>query len=183
MLGESLPCDQIRRSRAPGLDNGKRWRLMDIDTLKRVELDRLMRYGYSGFLLVGILLFVIPGRLRPALEAGGTVVTPLVILAAGAAIYTLYRYVLNDMFLSRFVLHPLHAVIDRKRATLTNPANFLEKVHKVPHGLRHDAYMEVRRDFFVEEQRLSFNRNHTEATIVWLTAVECAVAVALELLC
>lgn len=149
---------------------------MNIDALRRSDLDRLIRYGYSGFLLTGILLFLMPGRLRPALAAGGAVVAPLAILAAGAAVYTLYRYVLNEMLLSRFILHYLHSLIDRRRATLTNPANFLVARYKVPPGLGHDAYIEVRRGFFAEEQRLSFDRNHTEATIVWLTAVECTAA-------
>jgi len=149
---------------------------MDIDAFKRPEMDRLIRYGYSGFLLMGILLFITPDSVRPVLQAGGAVVSPLVILAAGAAVYTLYRYVLNEMFLSPLVLHPLHSLIDRKRPMPTNPANFLMKEYKVPRRLGHDAYMEVRRGFFPEEQRLVFDRNHTEATIVWLTAVECLVA-------
>ncbi|MBZ5682616.1 MAG: hypothetical protein LAO24_21190 [Acidobacteriia bacterium] len=148
---------------------------MDIDALTRSDLDRLIRYAYSGFLLTGILLFLVPGQIHPALEAGGTVVTPLVILAAGAAVYTLYRYVLNELFLSPFVLHPLHALIDWNREVPTNPANFLAR-YKVRPRLRHQAYVELRRGFFSEEQRRVFDRNHTEATIVWLTAVECTVA-------
>jgi len=68
-----------------------------LDPLKRFELDRLIRYGYAGFLLVGILLLIVPGQVAPILAAGGTVVTPLVILAVGAAVYTLYRYVFNEM--------------------------------------------------------------------------------------
>jgi hypothetical protein len=83
---------------------------MDIEALTGPNLDRLIRYGYSGFLLTGILLFLVPTRVHPALEAGGAVVTPLVILAAGAAVYAIYRYVLNELLLAPFVLHPLHLV-------------------------------------------------------------------------
>jgi hypothetical protein len=148
---------------------------MDVDILRRSDLDRLIRYGYSGFLMIGILLFLMPTRIRPALDAGGVVVGPLAILAAGAAVYTLYRYVLNELFLSPFVLHPLHSFVDRKRDVPTNPANYLAK-YRVPRRLRHPAYVELRRGFFEEEQRRSFDRNHTEATVVWLTAVECTVS-------
>src|SRR6266542_4664511 len=87
---------------------------MDLDVLKD-DFDRLIRYGYSGFLLTGILLFLMPGGVRPAIEAGGAVVAPLAILAAGAAVYTLYRYALNELFLAPFVLHPLHSLIDRRK--------------------------------------------------------------------
>jgi hypothetical protein len=149
---------------------------MDIDAFRRSDLDRLIRYAYSGFLLTGILLFLVPDRIHPALVAGGDVVAPLVILAAGAAVYTLYRYVLNELFLSPFILHPLHALVDWGAEIPTNPANFLAKCYNVPKRLRHQAYVELRRSFFDERQRQSFDRNHTEATVVWLTAIECTVA-------
>jgi len=147
---------------------------MDVDVLKRSEVDRLIRYGYSGFLLVGILLFLMPSRVRPAIEAGGAVVAPIAILAAGAAVYTLYRYVLNDFLLSPVVVHPLHGWLDRRRGQTTNPANFLAE-YDVPRRLRHVAYIELRRGFFHEDLRRVFDRNHTEAAIIWLTAVECTV--------
>lgn len=155
---------------------------MNVDALKRTDLDRLIRYGYSGFLLTGIFLFLVPDRVHPALEAGGTVVSPLVILAGGAAVYTLYRYVLNEMFLSPIILHPLHSLVDwiGRRDEPSNPANFLAK-HNVHFLLRHQAYIEIRRGFFDEEQRRAFDRNHTEATVVWLTAVECTIAGAILL--
>ena len=151
---------------------------MNIGEIAQSDVDRLIRYAYSGFLLVGILLFTMPRRIQPILEAGGSVVTPLTILAAGAVVYVLYRYVLNDLILSLLILHPLHGFIDRfwRRSVPTNPANFLTKVYKVPRWLGHQAYAEVRRGFYSEEQRKSFNRNHTEATIVWLTAIECTFA-------
>jgi hypothetical protein len=137
------------------------------------NLDRLIRYGYSGFLLVGILLFLVPNRVAPVIEAGGAVITPLAILAAGAAIYTLYRYVLNELILSPFVIHPIHSLLDRGRPS-TNPANCLAD-YRVPAHLRHSAYGELRRGFFKPKQTRSFDRNHTEATVVWLTGVECTV--------
>jgi len=147
------------------------------DPLKRFELDRLLRYGYAGFLMIGILLFVVPGKVGPVLAAGGTVVTPLVVLAAGAAVYTLYRYVFNEMLWVRR-LHRIHAFLDKKRRVPipTNPANYLVKEWNVPVELGHDAYVEVRRGFFSKQQRASFDRNHTEATIVYLTGVECSIA-------
>jgi hypothetical protein len=146
-----------------------------LEPLKRFELDRLIRHGYAGFLLVGILLFVVPTNVAPVLAAGGSVVTPLVILAVGAVIYTLYRYVFNEMIFVRFV-HQFHAHLDRNRKTPTNPANYLVKVYHVPEELGHDAYVALRRGFLTEAQRFSFDRNHTEATIVYLTFVECIIS-------
>ena len=154
--------------------NGRHEESTSFDPLKRFELDRLIRYGYSGFLLTGILLFITPTSVHPLVEAGGAVVTPLVILATGAAVYTLYRYVLSEMLLARW-LHRWHGYLDRRHQVITNPANFLVDVYHVPANLGHDAYMEVRRGFFRDE-KFSFDRNHTEATIVWLTAVECTIA-------
>lgn len=147
---------------------------INLDVLKGSEFDRLIRYGYSGFLMTGLLLFLVPDRIRPALEAGGSVVAPLVILAAGAAIYTLYRYFLNEIVVAP-CLHGLHAFLDRRRDVPTNPANFLRK-YNLPWHLRHPAYVEIRRGFFDDDVRRSFDRNHTEATIIWITSVECIVA-------
>lgn len=144
---------------------------MTFDVFGRAELDRLIRYSYSGFLLTAILLFLIPDKVGPALQAGGSVVSPLVILAMGAAVYTLYRFVLNEMFLSPLFLHPLDAVLRRKRSL-----SAILKKHKVRYLLVHQAYVEIRRGFFNQEQRRAFDRNHTEATIIWITAVECAFA-------
>jgi len=121
--------------------------------------------------MIGILLFLVPTRVKPAVEAAGNVVAPLAIVALGAAIYTLYRHVLNQLILSPFLLHPLHALIDRNKRT-TNPANLLAQ-YGVPRGLRHHAYVQLRRGFFQEDLRLQFDRNHTEATVVWITSVEC----------
>jgi hypothetical protein len=127
-----------------------------LDPLKRFELDRLIRYGYAGFLLVGILLLIVPGQVAPILAAGGTVVTPLVILAVGAAVYTLYRYVFNEMLWVRR-LHSIRARLDGKRQMTvpTNPANYLVREHGVPEALGHEAYIEVRRGFFLARSSTS----------------------------
>lgn len=150
----------------------------DTPSFGAFNFHRIVRYGYGGFLLVAILLAVAPDTLEQPIKAGGGVVTPLAIFALGAAIYVLYRNVFYEFLLSPLVLHPLHGRLDKQSETTTNPANYLGELDVKGRWARHAAYIQIRRsrDILTTRERERFDFSHTEATMVYLTAVVCFIA-------
>ena len=140
--------------------------------LEKLQLTQLIRHGYGGFLLTGIVAFFAPAKLKEAIEAGGAVVAPLVILAIGTAIYVLYRYILGELLLFPFT-HSVHWAFDKVfgDGTASSPIGLLAE-KGVTLGRRRSAYTDVRRQLFSEDQRKRLDLDHSEAHILWITAVE-----------
>lgn len=140
---------------------------------EKLQLTDLIRWGYGGFLLTGIAALFAPSEVKEAIEVGGTVVAPLVILAIGAAVYLLHRYVIGELLvypLTRFT----HFLIDKyfHGGVPSSPTGFLGD-RGVGFWQRRAAYTEIRRGFFQENQRKRLDLDHSEAHVLWLTAVEC----------
>lgn len=142
--------------------------------LDKLQLNQLIRYGYGGFLLTGIVAFFAPKQIKDAIEAGGTVVSPLVILAIGAAIYILHRYVLGELFIYP-ITHLFHWLFDKMfgRGRVSRPTGHLAS-KGVQFGRRQSAYTDVRRQLFSEDERKRLDLDHSEAHVLWITALESA---------
>jgi len=141
---------------------------------EQLQLPRLIRYGYPGFLLVAIAAYFDHHKVHEMVSAAGTVVAPLVVFAIGACIYVLHRYVLGELIIYPGT-HFIHWLLDcrsdkQKRTSVTGYLGSL----KVEFGQRRSAYTDIRRGLFSDKQRERLDLDHTDAHIVWLTAVEFA---------
>lgn len=142
--------------------------------LKDIQLSSLIRYGYSGFLATGILLLVHAEVVGAAVEAAGPVLSPLLVLAGGASIYVLYRYIIGE-FLLYPVMHGLELLAHRLLKSLVDtPVRYLARDLHVPFGLRRAAYTAIRREFLPEVTRKRMDLAHSELHILYITAVELA---------
>ena len=151
--------------------------MADSPRLPELPLGLLVRYGYAGFLLVGLAALFRPDPVKGRIEALGAVVAPITILAAGACIYTLYRYLLGEYGLYP-LMHWCHWIADRRwshRATISSPTGWLGSLG-VPFRSRRSAYSEIRQHIVPDTYRERFDYVHTEIHILYLTVVECAAA-------
>src|SRR5574340_865811 len=102
--------------------------------LKRLSLNQIMRYGYGGFLLVGILAVLEPERVEPAIKAAGIVVAPMIIFALGTAIFVIHRHIFGQYVFYQLT-HFLQWLLDRDNS----PTVFVAKLN-IRFGLRRRAY-------------------------------------------
>ncbi|MBL8860567.1 MAG: hypothetical protein JNK02_01020 [Planctomycetes bacterium] len=139
----------------------------------KLELSRILRYGYAGFLLLGVFLLTSEtSKLKSAIDAAGSVLGPIVVLAAGAAIYVLYRYLLGE-----WLLFPLAHGLDwlmwkfsSRRHEPVSPIWYLATLG-VRFGNRRLAYNTVRRAGLEPGIAERLDVAHSEAHIPYLTAV------------
>jgi hypothetical protein len=139
--------------------------------LKELNLSLLLRYGYSGFLLVGILLFTKPSAIKTVTDNAGAVLSPLLVLAVGACIYVVYRYLLGE-----WVLFPLMHRWDRfttrtPASAALSPVWHLARLGVGESELR-TAYTAVRRELLKDEVREQLDFAHTEIHILYITCIE-----------
>jgi hypothetical protein len=140
---------------------------------KDLGFDRLLRYGYGGFLLLGVsLLTGKANNLKPAIEAAGSVLGPLVVFACGTAIYVFYRYLLGE-----WVLFPIAHLLDwltfkgnRGKLGATSPFWHFVQLG-VPLRRARKAYNAVRREKLSESTAKRLNLAHAEAHILYMTSV------------
>jgi hypothetical protein len=141
---------------------------------KDLGFDRLLRYGYGGFLLLGVSLLTGKANdLKPAIEAAGSVLGPLVVFACGTAIYVFYRYLLGE-----FVLFPIAHLLEwvaykenrGKKYGAVSPIWHFKQLG-VPWCETRKAYNVVRREKLSEPIAKRLNLAHAESHILYLTSV------------
>jgi hypothetical protein len=140
---------------------------------EKLPLSRLLRYGYGGFLLVGIVSLIEPEIVKLAVEATGSIVSPFVIFFVGTCIFVVYRYVLGEFILYRLT-HAIHGIWDRcfsGEDGVSSPTGYLGSLG-ISWWQRRVAYNEIRRGLFKDEQRERLDLAHSEIHIVYITAVE-----------
>jgi hypothetical protein len=149
-----------------------------------VTFHRLLRYGYGGFFLLGLVLWNearanaggVASRasepIKVAVEAAGPVLGPMVIFAVGAAIYVMYRFLLGE-----YLLYPLSHFVDwatsarnRSNAAAISPVWHLRQ-QGVPRRALRDAYNAVRRQCMGPGMIERLNLAHAEAHVLYLTAI------------
>lgn len=142
--------------------------------IEKFSVNNILRYGYSGFLMVGIISLVDPNILEKAIKASGPVVTPLAIFFVGTCIFVVYRYVIGE-FLLFPIMHLFHWVVDKVIGGTSSPTGYLGELGVI-FGERRAAYSEIRRDLLKDEERERFNFAHSETHILYITAIELGVA-------
>ncbi|MCJ7577544.1 MAG: hypothetical protein MUO91_03755 [candidate division Zixibacteria bacterium] len=146
----------------------------------RLSISTILRYGYGGFLLVGLLALRDHVQVEAWIKATGTVVAPLIVFCVGACIYVVYRYVVGEFLFYPF-MHSVHFLTDRlfyRDGQRTSPTGFLGQ-GGMCFSQRRQAYTAIRRGFFEPCMRETLNLAHSEIHILYLTAVEFAAATSL----
>ena len=145
-------------------------------TLGDLKLGQCLRYGYGGYLWLGIILARGDSeKIKKGIVAGGPVIGPLIVFALGTAVYIIYRYTIGEWF-----LYPLSYELDRifstknRRAgvssnpTAISPVWYLHQLG-VSWCEKSAAYTAVRRGFFEADTAAQLNMYHAEAHVVYLT--------------
>ena len=142
--------------------------------LEKLKIDQIIRYGYGGFLIAGIMIFLYPDKSKEFIASAGSVVAPLSILSSGAFIYVFYRYVLGDNFIYP-ITHFLHFLLDHiiNHGNPTSPTSFLGKVKNVKLGQRRQCYTDIRHQLFDHDKRSKLDLDHAEIHVIYLTSVIC----------
>ncbi len=140
--------------------------------MQRLTLTDVIKYGYGGALLTGLSAIVAPSEVETIIAALGAVATPIVILAIGACVYVMHRYVVGE-FVIYPATHAIHWALNRsilRRARVRHVTAFLSELG-LPFGERRLAYTEIRRDLFKGDTQRRIDLSHAEAHVLWLTFV------------
>ncbi len=154
--------------------------------LDKLRLGQLIRYAYSGFLLFFVADCLEPARTRQSVEDLGPVLTPIVALVLGVAVYVLYKELLGEMvfYPVRHMLHTLggricHRIHLKTRAapgTVGSVPALLGSLH-VPFGQRQWAYRCLRATSFVTPERNQLlDLLHSEIHVIYISAVQLGAA-------
>lgn len=140
--------------------------------MKDLNLSLLIRYGYSGLLLFGMLLLRYPQEIKSYVEGAGDILAPLVVFAIGACIYVIYRHLLGE-----WIIYPLAHCIDWLTSKKNRSPNALSpfwhlKNLGLPWQQRRDAYNAIRREFIPENLQKQLNAAHAEIHVLYITALE-----------
>ena len=154
--------------------------------LDKLRLGQLIRYGYSGLLFFLVAASLEPVQTKQLIESLGPVLTPLVALVLGVAVYVLYKELLGEMVLYpvRHMLHTMggricHRIRLRTAAaqgTVGSVPALLGSL-KVPFGQRQWAYRCLRATSFVTPERNQLlDLLHSEIHVIYVSAVQLAAA-------
>lgn len=141
--------------------------------IERFPLSRLLRYGYGGFLLVGILSLIEPKIVKSSIAAAGSVVAPLVIFFVGVCIFVIYRYVLGEFILYQ-LMHAIHKILDRYmygKRKVSSPTGYLQSLG-IGRWQKRTAYTEIRRELFEKDEQERLDLAHSEIHVLYITAIE-----------
>jgi len=141
--------------------------------LEKFDLSKIIRYGYGGFLLTGIVGLFQPEILKKTIESTGSVVTPLIIFSIGACIYIMYRYVIGEFLLYPFThfIHFLWDFFHKKNRSATSVTGYLAELG-IKFGNRRQAYTEIRRSLLSENIKTRLDVAHSETHILYITVLE-----------
>ena len=140
--------------------------------LEKLSISKIIRYGYGGFLLVGIILLFNPQLINEIIKSAGPVVAPIAIFSLGACIYIFYRFVLGE-FIIYPISHLVHRIIDllNSKSKVSGTIGFLRK-NKVSFWQRRAAYNLIRWEFLDDKNKKRLDYAHSEIHILYITAVE-----------
>lgn len=148
---------------------------------KDLNLTWIVRYGYGGALLYLIFVLHDPAEAKTITDASGSVLAPLLLLAAGACIYVFYRHLVGEWF-----LFPLAHFLDwwgvkgnrHETEGAVSPIFWLRQ-QGVPLTSCRAAYSAIRQHQAKREARAIFDRDHSEIHILYLTFLALTPAAAI----
>jgi uncharacterized membrane protein len=138
-------------------------------------LNEALRYAFGGLLAWFFAAYLEPEKTEKMAKALGEVLSPLVAVSLGAAIYVTFRHAIGELVLFPFC-HFLHKVWDtvrrRRGMASTAPTAYLA-AFGVRFGLRRTTYTLLRHSpLFTEKEASRYDLAHAELSILYLAALE-----------
>ncbi len=145
--------------------------------MDKLGIRELLRYGYAGFLCAFVAAVVDGSGTEKLVKHLGDVLSPLVALAVGAAVYLVFRTLVGDLFLWRLI-DWLHAKAEDilGRTPTRCKVRYIETTFHVRKGHGVAAYALVRDQLLAEHTRERFHIQHSEGYLLFLTAFVCGSA-------
>ncbi len=139
------------------------------DMIEKLSLNKFLNYGYSGFLLLGIIYLNDNLFVRSLVENLGPVISVILTLSLGATAFIAYRYILGELLIYPLV-HVLHKFISPKTSTLV----FLKDVMSVKYNVffLRNIYNSIRRRFFSKELLGKLDLAHAEIHVIYVTSIQ-----------
>lgn len=137
--------------------------------IEKLSLNKFLNYGYSGFLLLGIIYLNDNLFVRSLVENLGPVISVILTLSLGATAFIAYRYILGELLIYPLG-HVLHKFISPKTSTLV----FLKDVMSVKYNVffLRNIYNSIRRRFFSKELLGKLDLAHAEIHVIYVTAIQ-----------
>ena len=134
-----------------------------------LDVPQLIRFLYTGFLLVGLLqLSPVASDLNARLNSLGTAVSVLLVLSIGMVIWTVYHQVIGEFFWFQFI-HTIHKKLPG--VSKTSDMALLEECG-VPFLKRRMAYQMFRASYLSAEDRRWVDLNHAYNQLLDVTWIE-----------
>jgi hypothetical protein len=140
-----------------------------------ITIHEILRYAYAGFLPLFLFTLLRWEDIKDKVPAkdGVTGFVLLVVafaLTGGTVVYSLHRVLLGDWFFE-FLHDSIHRL-----CSSTSKRRYLETHHKVPRRSSLNAFRIVRDVHFEDKFRSVFYRQHSEALVLYITALCLMVA-------
>src|SRR6056297_2847414 len=100
------------------------------DVLKRMSIDKIVRYFYAGYLFLIVLIIFNKSETLPIIKELGAVNTAICCFSIGAFFYIVYRYVIGEIFLY-WLVYIIHWMIELISKEKLNVISFMKK-YNVP---------------------------------------------------
>jgi hypothetical protein len=143
--------------------------IKEANVLKEVTLSRILRYSYGGFLLVAIMVTENSGQVKTIIEALGSTVAPLTVVALGGCVFVTYRYVLGELLIFP-VVHLIDGLLQLRSKESLSPIQYLSSLG-VPFGSRRAAYGRLKASLFTDHTKF-LDLIHSEIHILYITSTE-----------
>lgn len=139
--------------------------------MDKLGLRELLRYGYTGILCAIVAAVVDGAKTEELVKHLGNVLSPIAVLAVGAAVYLVFKTLVGDLFLWRLI-DWLHAKVEDLlgRTPTRCKVRYLEQQYNVPHGQGSAAFMLIRDSLLPETMRERFHIQHSEGYLLFVTA-------------
>lgn len=139
------------------------------ELLLKLKINLIFRYAYTGFLLIVGLILYNKSEFLPLLKDLNELIIVIFGLTSGAFLYTIYRYVIGEIFLYPLV-YIIHFLIEKLTKEKLNMISYLKE-----NGINwikcRIAYNFIRGHHFKDKLAEIINFEHSEIHFVNLTAL------------
>jgi hypothetical protein len=142
-----------------------------------ITINHILRYAYNGLIITVIGVAVEPILTKTLIDNLGGVLAPIVVIAIGAAFYSFYKPVLNEIVIANLYefFHKYQQKSNMKRSIslCTCKTYYLQNEFKVKAQFRWTAYRIIRDQLLNKqypEMAKRFELQHSEIHLLFLTA-------------
>ena len=139
------------------------------EILNKLSIDKMIRYSYTGFLLIILSVIFNKSEILPIIKDLGAGITIVFGLTIGAFLFTIYRYIIGELFLY-WLVHIVHWIIELPFKEKVNIFSFVFQ-KKISVFKSRIVYNYLRRSFFNEQDRKKYDFAHSEIHLVYITSI------------